>query len=59
MDLAIYRNRHFSRDDIVFGLGIVLSIEAEDILVGLTNQIWVKRTEFSIWPLRVIQPYRF
>src|SRR5258708_15383910 len=50
MDLPVHGDGHFRGHDIVFGVRIVLRIEAEKILIALADVVGVNGSELSIRP---------
>ena len=48
VDLAVHGNRHLRGYDVVLGILIVRSIEAEEIRVGLADLVGVNWAELSI-----------
>ncbi len=50
MDFPVHGDGHFRGHDIVFGVRIVLRIEAEKILIALADVVGVNGSELSIRP---------
>ena len=48
MNLAVHRNRHFRSHDIILRVGIVVGIQAEEILIGLADLVGMNGPELSI-----------
>src|SRR5579872_1882038 len=49
VDLVVHGDRHFCGDDVIFGVGIVIGIDTEEILVGFAHHLGMNRGERSIW----------
>src|SRR5579872_4661003 len=48
MDLAIHRHRHFGSNDVILGVGIMVEIEAKEILIRFVDHIRMKRSELPV-----------
>src|SRR5579862_7381083 len=50
MDLLVDRDRHFGGHYVIFGIWVVRLIQAEEILIGLTDLIRMEWAELAIRP---------
>src|ERR1700719_1834029 len=49
VDFTIYRDGHLGGYNVIFGIGVVVHIESEEILLCFLDHLGMNRAELSIW----------